>query len=111
MTLSPYAAPGIPQARNISMSLIEKYVCAAFDQSVKQVHSKSRKAELVMCRQLTMLLGRELLHLGYRDIGEFYATDHATAMHSVQRAQDRMDTESDIAENVNELKGKILFGL
>lgn len=72
MIISPYAAPGIPKAKNISMSLIEEYACAAFDLPVKRVHSKSRKAELVLCRQLTMLLGRELLHLGYRAIGDFY---------------------------------------
>jgi chromosomal replication initiator protein len=110
MTLSPYAAPGIPAQKNLSMKIIENAVSKSFNLPAKRVHSKSRKAELVLCRQITMLLGKQLLKLSYKRLGEFYDTDHATAMHAVQKAQNVLDTEPEVAEKVEQVKARVLFG-
>lgn len=110
MTLSPYAAPGIIQAgTNLSMSLIEEKVSEAFQLTVHEVHSKSRAGNKPLCRQITTLLALELLHLTYRELGAFYGKDHTTAMHSVQKAKDRIDTEPELAEKYERIKMRILL--
>lgn len=110
MTLSPYAAPGIPAQKNLSMKIIEDAVSEVFNLPAKRIHSKSRKSELVLCRQITILLGKQLLKSSYKRLGEFYDTDHATAMHAVQKAQNALETEPEVAEKVEQVKAKVLFG-
>ena len=109
MTLSPYAAPGIPRKKDLSLSLIEEHVCRIFGEQQRLVHSKSHKRHLVLCRQVTMMIGRQMLNLSYNQIAEFYDTDHSSTIHNIRTASNRTDTEPELAEKVKDIKQAILF--
>ncbi len=44
--------------------------------------AKSRKQNLVFIRQLCIFLGKEILGMSYKELGEKFGKDHATAMHA-----------------------------
>lgn len=51
-----------------------------------EIIGRSRKAEVVLARQLAMLVCRRLLGLSYMELGrEFGGRDHSTVMHAIEK--------------------------
>jgi len=68
---------------------------------VEQIKSKSRKPELVQCRQIICKLGREKTSLSLKKIGnEIGGRDHATVIHNLE------SFEADYEYNHRGLKDK-----
>lgn len=85
-------------------------VCEFYHQSYDKVKSKSRKRELVWCRQVFCRFCRTHTSMTKVQIGEFLGgRDHTTVIHSEQTAQDILDTDPTKIKELREIEYMFLF--
>ncbi len=79
------------------------------------IHSKSRKRERVIARQLIMYFTKKYTTMSLKSIGEkFQSTvpgkgkDHTTVIHSIKTINDLRDTDPAFNMEVNYLESKII---
>ena len=64
--------------------------------SVKAIHSKSRKRELVITRQIAHFCAKQLTGLTLKSIGQAIGgRDHTTVINSIKCVNDMYDTQND----------------
>lgn len=74
------------QISNINPNHILKNVAQFFDIGQSELINKSRRKEIVLPRQITMFLLRDMLGMSYPDIGDKMGKrDHTTAIHSYEK--------------------------
>ncbi len=96
--------------REISIGYIQKMVCDYFNISVEQMHSASRKREIVQARQLAMYFAKTLTKNSLAGIGvEIGGKDHATVLHAVRTVKNLIDTDKHFRVYVEEIEKKIKF--
>ncbi len=66
-------------------------VCDAYDTTIKEVRSKTRRGDVVEARQMICYLLRMLRETTYVGIAAFINRDHSTAYVSVDVIRDRID--------------------
>jgi len=94
--------------REISIDYIQKMVCDYFNISVDQMHSASRKREIVQARQLAMYFAKTLTKNSLASIGvEIGGKDHATVLHAVRTVKNLIDTDKHFRVYVEEIEKKI----
>lgn len=94
------------QRKTITIDMILNKTCSYFDVSEDDVMSKSRKANIVVVRQLVMYLASNCTKLTASKIGlHIGGRNHATVLHSVKQIQDRMSTDKTFAQKVAEIEG------
>lgn len=72
--------------RNISPNTVIKSVAEAYEISINDLISQSRKRELVGPRQIAMYLLRDILDLSYPNIGDKMGKrDHTTALYAFEK--------------------------
>lgn len=72
--------------RNISPNAVIKSVAEAYEISINDLISQSRKRELVGPRQIAMYLLRDILDLSYPNIGDRMGKrDHTTALYAFEK--------------------------
>ena len=81
-----------------------------FGFSVEDVLSPSRKQPLVLCRQVSMYLCRELTDLSLPKIGEHFDRDHTTVLHSVEKVRRILRSDRAIFDRVNQLTQELRKG-
>lgn len=77
-------------------SLILQAICAALDQRVEVVASKTRKREVNDVRMIIMSIMREKCMssknpkepISLAEIGSYFSRDHATVLNAINRAED-----------------------
>ena len=73
---------------------------------------KTRKRQIVIARQLSMYLAKNLTDKSLKAIGEnFGGRDHSTVIYSCKTVQDLLDTDMIFHETVSELEKKIKLSL
>lgn len=75
----------------------------AYGFSVEDVLSASRRQPLVLCRQISMYLCRELTDLSLPKIGEHFNRDHTTVLHSVEKVKRILRSDRAVFDRVNQL--------
>ncbi|HBG70665.1 MAG: chromosomal replication initiation protein DnaA [Bacteroidetes bacterium GWF2_43_63] len=94
--------------REISIDYIQKMVCDYFNISVEQMHSSSRKREIVQARQLAMYFAKTLTKSSLASIGtDIGGKDHATVLHAVRTVKNLIDTDKHFRVYVEEIEKKI----
>ncbi|MPM21571.1 Chromosomal replication initiator protein DnaA [bioreactor metagenome] len=94
--------------REISIDYIQKMVCDYFNISVEQMHSSSRKREIVQARQLAMYFAKTLTKNSLASIGvDIGGKDHATVLHAVRTVKNLIDTDKHFRVYVEEIEKKI----
>ena len=94
--------------REISINTIQSTVCNYFSLEPEQLHSNSRKREIVQARQLAMYLSREMTNSSLSTIGsQIGGKDHATVLHAIKTVKDLMETDRGIRQYVSDLKKKL----
>lgn len=74
-------------------------------QRIEDILGSKRKPELVMARQISMYLCRELLGTSYPMLGRFFGgKDHSTVIHSIQKINKLLLTNKDTQQMVAVLK-------
>jgi chromosomal replication initiator protein len=81
-----------------------------FGFSVEDVLSSSRRQPLVLCRQISMYLCRELTDLSLPKIGRHFNRDHTTVLHSVEKVRRILRSDRAVFDRVNQLTQELRKG-
>ncbi|MEX0795858.1 MAG: chromosomal replication initiator protein DnaA [Acidimicrobiia bacterium] len=82
---------------------IIRTTATSFGFSAEDVLSPSRRQPLVMCRQVSMYLCRELTDLSLPKIGEAFNRDHTTVLHSVEKVKRVLRSDRAVFDRVTQL--------
>ena len=92
-----------------SVNRIQRIVAEYFQVSVEDMKSKKRSANLAFPRQVAMYLCRKLTNESFPKIGiEFGGKDHSTVMHSVEKIENEISTNKELANIIEKLKKEIV---
>ena len=89
---------------------IIRTTAVAYGFSVEDVLSSSRRQPLVLCRQISMYLCRELTDLSLPKIGEQFNRDHTTVLHSVEKVKRILRSDRAVFDRVNQLTQELRKG-
>ncbi len=88
---------------------IQKVVADYYNITVDDLKSKKRKAEIAFPRQVAIYLCRTLTDESFPKIGiHFGGRDHSTVMHSVDKIQNEIKTNTQFKNIIESLKSKIV---
>lgn len=87
---------------------IQKIVSEYFQISVEDIRSKKRSSNISFPRQIAMYLCRVMTNESFPKIGtEFGGKDHSTVMHSVEKIENEIKVNKDLANIIEKLKKDI----
>lgn len=99
-------------SKEITIELIQKLVANYYEIDVDKLQGKTRKRSVVIARQLSMYLAKNLTNKSLKAIGEnFGGRDHSTVIYSCRAVQDMMDTDNTFKSTVDNLEKKIKMSL
>lgn len=98
--------------KEITVDFIQNLVAEHFKVPVEKLASKTRKRSIVIARQLSMYLAKNMTNQSLKSIGDnFGGRDHSTVIYSCKTVQDLLDTDAVFKDNVAELEKKIKMSL
>lgn len=90
--------------REITLEQIQSTVCDYFDLSINELHSKSRKRDIVQARQIAMFFAKKHTKHSLTTIGSKIGhKDHATVLHANRTVRNLMETDKRFKGHVQEL--------
>ena len=93
------------QSKPITLETIIDKACEEWGVSQEEVFSKSRKAHIVVVRQVIMYLAQKHTKLTASKIGlHVGGRNHATVLHSINQVKDRIATDKDFAQKVADVE-------
>ncbi|MEG1616174.1 MAG: chromosomal replication initiator protein DnaA [Bacteroidales bacterium] len=93
------------EKKQITIELIQDTVCKYFNIDNKQIHSKSRKREIVHARQISMYLSKKYTDYSLSRIGELIGKrDHATVLHACKNISGLLDIDKAFRANLSEIE-------
>lgn len=99
-------------SKEITLDHIQKMVSEHFNLKEEFLQSKSRKRSVVIARQLSMYLAKNLTGYSLAKIGgTFGGRDHSTVIYSVKTIRDLLDTDDSFRSTVAELEKKIKMSI
>ena len=82
------------EKKQITLEKIQNVVSNYFSIELKEIHSKSRKREIVQARQVAMFLSKKYTDYSYSHIGNLVGKrDHATVLHACRSIQNNLDID------------------
>ena len=73
-----------------------------------QLTGNTRKAQVTLARQIAIYLLRDVLDMTYKEIGKIFSNrDHATIIHSINKIEELLKTNTNVQNVVNSIKQKI----
>ncbi len=94
--------------RTTPVEEIQQQVAEAFGISRAELIGSSRAATPLRARQVAIFLTRELTELSLPQIGRLYGgRDHSTVLNSLRRVEAGMAGDTELAEQVQDLRGAI----
>ena len=104
--LKDFISKGIGEKDDIQR--IQKIVSEYFQISVEDIRSKKRSSNISFPRQIAMYLCRTMIGESFPKIGtEFGGKDHSTVMHSVEKIENEIKVNKDLANIIEKLKKDI----
>ena len=98
--------------KEITVASIQKLVADHFKISVEKIQGKTRKREIVIARQLSMFLAKNMTDTSLKTIGQnFGGRDHSTVIYSCNTVSELIDTDSSFRDTVDDLEKKIKMSL
>ncbi|CAM3233872.1 chromosomal replication initiator protein DnaA [Vagococcus fessus] len=92
----------------LSILSIQEKVCEYYHVQLKDLKGKKRVKTIVLPRQIAMYLSRELTDNSLPKIGaEFGGKDHTTVIHSHEKIQQLLETDTSIQKEINDIKNSI----
>ena len=93
------------EKKQITVEGIQDVVCKYFNVDHKQIHSKSRKREIVHARQVSMYLSKKYTDYSLARIGEMTGKrDHATVLHACKNINGLLDIDKSFKNNLIEIE-------
>ena len=104
--LKDFISKGIGEKDDVQR--IQKIVSEYFQISVEDIRSKKRSSNISFPRQIAMYLCRTVTNESFPKIGiEFGGKDHSTVMHSVEKIENEIKVNKDLANIIEKLKKDI----
>jgi chromosomal replication initiator protein len=110
-----YAARALGQSireevvKKINLNQILKAVCNYYSVRTADLKGKKRTKDLVVPRQVTMYLIKEMTGTPYIAIGEFLGgRDHTTVMHGVDKIQNEVTEQGKVKQDITNVKQMIM---
>ena len=104
--LKDFISKGMSEKNDVHR--IQKIVSEYFQISVEDIRSKKRSSNISFPRQIAMYLCREMTSESFPKIGtEFGGKDHSTVMHSVEKIDNEIKVNKDLANIIEKLKKDI----
>jgi chromosomal replication initiator protein len=98
--------------KEITVDSIKVMVAEHFNVPLDKLAAETRKRQIVIARQLSMYLAKNMTNASLKAIGEqFGGRDHSTVIHSCRAVQDLMDTDVIFKDTVADLEKKIKMSL
>ncbi len=98
--------------REITVDFIQNLVAEHFKVPVEKLAGKTRKRSIVIARQLSMYLAKNMTNQSLKAIGDnFGGRDHSTVIYSCKTVQDLLDTDLVFKDTVADLEKKIKMSL
>lgn len=95
-------------SKSINFNTILKCVADFFQIPQSEIINKSRRKEVVVPRQISMFLLRDMLGMSYPDIGlKLGKKDHTTAIHSFEKIQSEMIKDKNLNQKIILIKDLI----
>ncbi len=95
-------------SKEITVEFIQKMVAEHYDLNVEKLKGKTRKRSIVIARQLSMYLAKNMTNKSLKVIGDnFGGRDHSTVIYSCKAVGDLLDTDDIFKNAVQELEKKI----
>ena len=93
------------QKKEITVEYIQSVVSDYYNIEVDDLHSKSRKREIVQARQIAMYFSKHYTKLSLSAIGAKIGNkDHATVLHASRTVNNLMETDKKFRANIAEIK-------
>jgi len=89
--------------KKLTLKEIQEAVAKKFSVSMEQILSMERTQSLVTPRQLAMYIARKYTTKSLLEIGEVFEKSHATILHGVKSIKNKLDTEPDLKETLDEI--------
>jgi chromosomal replication initiator protein len=97
-----------PVSGTISIESIQKVVADHYGISVSDIKSKKRDRKFVIPRQIALYISRQLTEYSFPELGnEFGNRDHTTAMHSYDKVEEQLKTDSSLNATIQLLERQI----
>ena len=104
--LKDYVNKGYSEKNSINK--IQRIVAEYFQVTVEDMKSKKRSANLTVPRQIAMYLCRVMTEESFPKIGiDFGGKDHSTVMHSVEKIENEIKNNKEMAKLIEKLKKDI----
>lgn len=104
--LKDFISKGISEKNDVHR--IQKIVSEYFQITVEDIRSKKRSSNISFPRQIAMYLCRNMTSESFPKIGtEFGGKDHSTVMHSVEKIEQEIKVNPDLAKIIDKLKKDI----
>jgi chromosomal replication initiator protein len=92
------------QTRPISIDLIQEAVTNRFNLKLSDMKARKRTDAVAYPRQIAMYLSRELTPASLPEIGNaFGGRDHTTVIHAINKIEQKMKQDPDLAANIESL--------
>ena len=99
-------------SREITIDFIQSLVAEHYNVPVEKLKGQTRKRSIVVARQLSMYLSKNMTEKSLKAIGsKFGGRDHSTVIYSCRAVQDMLDTDNAFKDTVGELEKKIKMTL
>jgi chromosomal replication initiator protein len=96
------------EKKQITLEKIQNVVCMYFNIDMREIHSKSRKREIVQARQVAMFLSKKYTDYSYSHIGNLVGKrDHATVLHACRAIQDSIDVDKSFRLKMTDIEGML----
>lgn len=73
----------------------------------KVLLGSSRKANIVLARQVSMFIIRSMTNMSLPEMGKFYGMHHTTVMHSVEKIETSLKTDKGLSDIIKDIKANI----
>jgi chromosomal replication initiation ATPase DnaA len=85
---------------------IKKAVAGAYNVSVKDIDSRTRKQPIATARQAVLYYGRKLLGLNFQEMQSEFGRHHTSCIHSYYTIIDRREYDPETRDILNELESE-----
>lgn len=93
------------QKSDLTIDKVQDAVCDYFSITKDDLHSKSRKRQIVQARQIAMYMTRQLINCSLSVIGaEIGGKDHATVLHACSTVSNLMSTDRMFKQYVTDIE-------
>ncbi len=90
-----------------SLDLIVEMTAKYYDIDSKQIMGSSRKANVVLARQVSMYIMRTMTGQSLPEIGKYFNQHHTTVMHSVDKIEQMQQENRELNHAIKDIKANI----